>query len=769
MGGGASVDSADKYEDIPETTISEDIRAYYQKAEALRSQIATNDLKLFNAEQRKMFKSHKKIIKTFTSRSKNQLYRLDPSIITTISKESGYGTFLKCLMTPPALTNAIMIDAATNGIGCDEMMLIRVLCTCTRPQFLQMEIELKKMKGNSFDLRKFVAGKASKDPVLKILFQYLLDSSCTRNEPSSEFPPEKVKKEASEIFTLLHRHDEPDIDIILGTLIKASRAHCEAIKASFKEQFNEELEVQLPKRFGLLVCTALKYIMCPIAVSVIRMLRDYQMSLSKPNQEFMFGILSRYEKNFIKTIDTACHGTIGGEGFVTLVNASFKGKVKDAVLAYFRNDTPDSMVEFEIVDFMEENNAVVGKWDWITEEVTAMAVRELLEKQVKNLCSFLKVKFEPIPLTNKQDYALTPFEYEDGAGGDDDDDEDEAEEADGEQAPQVLERKASLKAMNQKKTSQQTLPSKDEVQVVQSAASGLEAQKQVDMVVNYLMLLFQWYDKEGTGALDSVVFWDIVTSPEKMNLTEFGFSREEVECMEDLCDWVDNDADNDASTIGYEDVVVELACNIENCASTNSINLEPIISARTEFLRTNAPPGAEAVAASQVEVGNVTQIDENGAAAAVEGAGVQNGKIVPDLEKYIKDTFESYDSDQSGYLDINELVQMVAAMNLGCTDEDMDQIRNKWDENKDEKISWKEALPNLVAMLHQLASDSRDHWIGLVDRDSQMLFWYNIRDQSSAWMTEEDQEAYKARKIEAPTVPEYSGGKATGKRKSMFD
>lgn len=34
--------------------------------------------------------------------------------------------------------------------------------------------------------------------------------------------------------------------------------------------------------------------------------------------------------------------------------------------------------------------------------------------------------------------------------------------------------------------------------------------------------------------------------------------------------------------------------------------------------------------------------------------------------------------------------------------------------------------------------------IGLVDKSSKKLFWYNLRDEQSFWMTPEDQERYKA-------------------------
>ena len=34
--------------------------------------------------------------------------------------------------------------------------------------------------------------------------------------------------------------------------------------------------------------------------------------------------------------------------------------------------------------------------------------------------------------------------------------------------------------------------------------------------------------------------------------------------------------------------------------------------------------------------------------------------------------------------------------------------------------------------------------IGLVDKPSGSLFWYNLRDETSFWMTEADQKAYRA-------------------------
>lgn len=40
----------------------------------------------------------------------------------------------------------------------------------------------------------------------------------------------------------------------------------------------------------------------------------------------------------------------------------------------------------------------------------------------------------------------------------------------------------------------------------------------------------------------------------------------------------------------------------------------------------------------------------------------------------------------------------------------------------------------------------------MLDNESGFLFWYNLKDGNSVWMSEEDQEAYQAQTITAPTA-----------------
>lgn len=668
-----------------------------------------------------MFKAHKQIIQTFTSRSKSQLFLIaeDEDIMSKIAKESSYGTFIKCLMTPAALSTAIMIDTATNGIGCDEMMVIRVLCTCAATLYFPIELALKTMKGNSFDLCRFIAKNTSKDPNLKIVFQYLLGeiTKSKRYERPEDYEA-SVTKEAEDIFLWLHRTNEPDIDLILGLLVKSSREHCMAIKEAFKKTFNVELVDKLPLRFSPAVVYALNLLMLPEHDSVARVLLDYKNTLGKKaDPEFIFAIISRCDKDTLKQIDAGFKLLSGGDSFVKFCSM-FRGKLKDAVRGYLENDTPDKKIEFELVRVMKDNGFAMNDISWVKDEKIALTVRDLLEQQVQNLSGHLNVKFSPIPLTNKQEYADANFEEDEEVVAAA---KTKAEEEDDE-SPAVLAKKKRSE-MNEKRaiSKQNSIHAKSMKAVpaapLESNPSLESASKIMERVINYLMLLFQWYDSENVGTLDAKVFWDIVTT-DKLMLREFGFSSEEISCMEELCDWVDNDTDNDTSTIAYEDVVVELATNIIDCAETNDVDVSKVVKERTVKLSTSAPSqsNATAVAAAQPKtIGASLDATEVEAETAVAGgSSIQNGRVVPDLEKYMRDTFASYDVDQSGFLDISELMQMVTAMNLGTTEDDIEELRTKWDENGDQKITWKEAEPNLVAMIKEMASDMRDHWVSLV-------------------------------------------------------
>merc|ERR1711988_920403 len=66
-------------------------------------------------------------------------------------------------------------------------------------------------------------------------------------------------------------------------------------------------------------------------------------------------------------------------------------------------------------------------------------------------------------------------------------------------------------------------------------------------------------------------------------------------------------------------------------------------------------------------------------------------------------------------------------------------------------IQWKEAVPELDAIIHELCSDARDHWLGLMDAETGYGYWYNVRDKTSQWMGEDDNSYF----LTNGTAPDY--------------
>jgi len=123
----------------------------------------------------------------------------------------------------------------------------------------------------------------------------------------------------------------------------------------------------------------------------------------------------------------------------------------------------------------------------------------------------------------------------------------------------------------------------------------------------------------------------------------------------------------------------------------------------------------------------------------------------PELLLLLQDTFDEYDLDGSGTLDLEEFWQMIQAINLPLGSKY--EMFAQWDSFvRDNNINWVEAIFQIEKKIHELNEDGEDHWIGLVDKSSQFLFWYNLKDKASVWMSEDDQNAYRAHKLNAPEV-----------------
>ena len=80
------------------------------------------------------------------------------------------------------------------------------------------------------------------------------------------------------------------------------------------------------------------------------------------------------------------------------------------------------------------------------------------------------------------------------------------------------------------------------------------------------------------------------------------------------------------------------------------------------------------------------------------GTRVERGTF--DLREILEDLFEEYDRDDSGYLDPNELRNMLSESQKFCLDSDqVDKIMSDFDLDGDGKIEYEEFLPIAVEIV----------------------------------------------------------------------
>lgn len=236
------------------------------------------------------------------------------------------------------------------------------------------------------------------------------------------------------------------------------------------------------------------------------------------------------------------------------------------------------------------------------------------------------------------------------------------------------------------------------------------------LLTAYLRLQFDTYDTSGEGFLSTEDFWKFMSN---LPMEFLGFTQEEVAIMQEFCDW-----DQDGQ-VSFDEVIGEL---VDTLITSIDANME------------------EGNFKKKIDV--LYQLMSN------DQNNSNQNSIAPDLKKYLRDSFEAYDIDKNGSLDSTEFWNLLQAMNLGIGESDYDAVMDKWDGNCDGIIQWNEAIEQFSKIINDLASDKRDHYIGLIDKASNCLFWYNLRDQSSSWMSEEEMLYYgpKAQENESITT-----------------
>jgi hypothetical protein len=229
-------------------------------------------------------------------------------------------------------------------------------------------------------------------------------------------------------------------------------------------------------------------------------------------------------------------------------------------------------------------------------------------------------------------------------------------------------------------------------------ASGDTLDARMKLVSDFVNAHFKSVDLHNEGYLSDDIFWSRFR---ELPLEEMGMSSEETASMQDWCDWSDGEG------VAYVDCLAEIADTL--IATIESPDHGVTDKTVRQVLEMHAVDTAEIVNPS------------------------------PDLLNYLHESFNAHShTDSKDSLTKDEFYSVLEMMNLGLHEADIAQIVEKSDHNHDSVIEWREALPTINELLHDMCSDDRDHWIGLQDPASKLGFWYNVRDKASNWMSEEE-------------------------------
>lgn len=134
-----------------------------------------------------------------------------------------YGSFITNLFRTKVEYNTYQLESALTGLGCDEDLIIDILCACPQPEFKEIQAAVTDEKNETYGIEvfdgKLIAGSVLQKFILKIL-------RGTRHEEGRLPEPSVIIKQVAD---LIEFKTMIDVDGMLDLLCTASRLECEAI------------------------------------------------------------------------------------------------------------------------------------------------------------------------------------------------------------------------------------------------------------------------------------------------------------------------------------------------------------------------------------------------------------------------------------------------------------------------------------------------------------------------------------------------------------
>jgi len=254
-----------------------------------------------------------------------------------------------------------------------------------------------------------------------------------------------------------------------------------------------------------------------------------------------------------------------------------------------------------------------------------------------------------------------------------------------------------------------------------SQRSGEAYKAKFTRVKAFLLQRIHEVDEDNTGTLDPHEFWSLLSG------LQIGYTDADIT---NLKQWVDMDGDG---KITFDEIIHELThCVVGAIEEKLHMSVEEKLNQLEQ-----QPRNQQSVKSSykSSDGGNTARSSNSIDHSA-------NHEVSPNLITYLYDSFQAADTDKSGKLNNTEFWNIIRTV-LSLTDGDREILEAEWDKNNDGLVSWSEALEQFTALFKKYINANQDHWIALIDKTNGQFFWYNLKDENSFWMTEEDQRRYQ--------------------------
>ena len=661
----------------------EDIRKTYQDSEQIKDQIAQRDAVFIRQQASQAWKNHKQIISALTQRTKSQLQRVaciyekmrddsytKPAYIEIRDMLGGtYGEFMSLLLQKRETINIELLDVAFKSIGCDECLVADVLCACSKAEMIETQTHYDASRDTS--LQEMIRTKCLEKSSFQRFVQCIL---TTKRNDEDVFDDTEALAQMEALHAQGVAGTSRDEDAIFRGLSTASRTQCDLISRHYERVYQCTLGEALSKMFVGSVQRALLLWISPLLASMASL---FYLSLHSTVVDFDLTchLATKYNKSSLQAA-VVVYKTLYEEDLVERLGKKLTGNFKKSVIAWLTSATYDGGAESKIEAMVEESGGDLTKL--LADPAKLSRLRELVEeekaaseKQITAMEAADKSSMKNGPALAKSSAAQeTPAPAPPSA-------QDTAPPV----APGLaaLSRAASTIQAADAKDSETNgdgggqegaggggaqaiaalvvdddddSPNKEEQLALFSSPSRrreLGYEEKFKLICDYLLERFKQDDLDDSGTLDSAEFW---TTLRHLNV---GYTDEELAAIEK---WVDYDGDG---SITYAEVVNELADNLILVIEASGRTVEDKV--------------AELWEQNKMELETLWN-EYNDWQTRQEGAGEQD--LSPSLIQYLKDSFDAFDIDKNGLLDIDEFWQILTTV-LGLTEGDKALVQVRGD------------------------------------------------------------------------------------------